>query len=282
LLLSGKQPSTIACYRNAIAHLAEHFACSPEKLSEAQVRQYVLLRRQQLQLGSMRPIVGALKFFFRVTVPRDWPTLQAIRFPKSNTLPMVLVPERCWQLIDATVASHLQVIFRAMYSCGLRGVDVRHLRPQDVDADRMMLRVCTTKGHRQREVPLPQATLDAFRAHWATHRNPNWLFPATQRNTPASKADQPISARTIQRGFTKVTESLGWQDSGLTPHTLRHSYATAMLDAGVNLKVLQGYLGHKNLQATEVYLHLTRLGDERARQIVAQIMNGDVAEQGLS
>lgn len=240
------------------------------------------MRKQELQLGSMRPIVSALKIFFRVTVPRDWPTLQAVRLPKSVTLPKVLLPERCWQIIDATVASHLQVIFRAMYSCGLRGVDVRHLRPKDVDADRMMLRICTTKGHRQREVPLPQATLDAFRGHWQTHRNPAWMFPAMQSNIPVSSVDHPISARTIQRGFAKVTKSLGWQGTGLTPHTLRHSYATAMLDAGVNLKVLQGYLGHKNLQATEVYLHLTRLGDERGRQIVAEIMNGNVGEQGVS
>ncbi|CAD71844.1 phage integrase N-terminal SAM-like domain-containing protein [Rhodopirellula baltica] len=87
MLLSGKQPSTIACYRNAIAHLAEHFACSPEKLSEAQVRQYVLLRRQQLQLGSMRPIVGALKFFFRVTVPRDWPNSASNPFPQVQHAP---------------------------------------------------------------------------------------------------------------------------------------------------------------------------------------------------
>jgi integrase len=116
----------------------------------------------------MRPIVGALKFFFRVTVPRPWSTLQALRLPKSNTLPHVLLPERCWELIAATQTLHLQVVFRAMYTCGLRGVDVRHLRPQDVDADRMMLRICTTKGNFQREVPLPQMTLQRLRAYWRT------------------------------------------------------------------------------------------------------------------
>jgi hypothetical protein len=129
----------------------------------------------------MRPIVGALKFFFRVTVPRPWSTLQALRLPKSNTLPQVLLPQRCWQLIDATKTSHLQTVFRAMYTCGLRGVDV-HLRPQDIDADRMILRVCTTKGHYQREVGVKETGFTSVLHTWGRdltyHPHVHVLIPA--------------------------------------------------------------------------------------------------------
>lgn len=226
----------------------------------------------------MRPILGAIKFLYRVTLPRDWPTLAAMRIPKSFKLPAVLVPEKVWQLIDATTSLHLQTFFRTAYSCGLRPGDARHLTTHDVDSDRMMLHVRTTKGLSERCVPLPQATLVALREYWGTHRNPRWLFPSRASVATILSAQQPISERSVQRGFQMVVQSLGWQQTGLRPHTLRHSYATAMLEEGVNLKVLQTYLGHKNLQATEIYLHLTRNGDRQARRAVERLMNGPPTE----
>ena len=144
--------------------------------------------------------------------------------------------------------------------------------------DRMLLRIRTTKGLHERIVPLPSETLRALRRYWATHRNPKWLFPSRASLGEIASATEPISERSIQRGLQQVVAALGWKIPGLCVHTLRHSYATAMLDEGVNLKVLQTYLGHKNLQATEVYLHLTRRGDEQARRIVEAIMNGPPAK----
>jgi site-specific recombinase XerD len=226
----------------------------------------------------MRPIVGAIKFFFRVTVVRDWPTLQAIRLPKSDTVPLVMVPQRCWQLIDATDKLYLRVFLRTAYTCGLRVGDTRHLRPEDVDSDRMMLRVCTTKGLHEREVPIPVSTLEALRTYWTEHRNPRWLFPSRASLKQIGEADRPISERSVQRGLQQVAASLGWKQSGLCVHTLRHSYATAMLEAGVNLKVLQTYLGHKNIEATEIYLHMTRGSNQAAQKIVQSIMNGPSAD----
>ena len=142
----------------------------------------------------------------------------------------------------------------------------------------MLLHVRTTKGHRQRSVPLPQATLEALRQYWKTHRHPKWLFPGRADLKNIAQAERPISERSVQRAFQQVVRSLGLKQPGLCPHTLRHSYATAMLEAGVNIRVLQEYLGHKNLSATEVYLHLTRNADAAGRAIVERLMNGPQEE----
>ena len=257
-----------------VARLAEYYRTSPEHLTEEQVRKYLLLRKQQLKLNSMRPIVAAIKFFYSQTVPRDWQTLRAVRIPRVRTLPVVLIPERVWQLIDATDAFHWQVFFRTSYTTGLRSGDTRQLTIHDVEADRQQLHVRKTKNSHERIVPLPPATLEALREYWKTHRHPKWLFPSRANLRQMHLAERPVCAKSVQRAFHKVVGSLNWKMPGLRPHTLRHSYATAMLEAGVNIKVLQSYLGHRNLKATEIYLHLTRNSDQKARKIVQQLMNG--------
>ncbi len=276
LKLGGLAPKTVKMYLAAVRGLANHCGCSPAKLSEDQVRQYLLylLDQRKLKPNSMRPILAGIQFCYRTTVPRDWKTLAAARIPKTRTLPAVLIPDQVWRLIEAIKAPHWQVFFRTAYTCGLRPGDARHLAPQDVDADRMLLHVRTTKGRNDRCVPMPQATLEGLREYWKTHRNPNWLFPARADLKNMATATKPMSERSVQRAFAQVAQSVGLKKKGVCPHTLRHSYATAMLEAGVNLKVLQAYLGHKNLQATEVYLHLTLHSDEKARSVVERLMNG--------
>ena len=140
---------------------------------------------------------------------------------------------------------HLQTFFRTAYTCGLRQGETRHLTPEDVLTDRMLLRVRTTKGLNERTVPLPIETLRALRQYWATHRNPRWLFPSRASLDEIASAAKPISERSVQRGLQQIVASLGWKIPGLCVHTLRHSYATAMLEEGVNLKVLQTYLGQQ-------------------------------------
>lgn len=274
LILDGKAEKTVKAYLTAMAQLCEHFSCSPDLLSEEQVRAFLLSRREQLMVNSMRPLLGSLKFFFRVTVPREWATLQAMRLPKHRTVPKVLSPHKCWQIIATAKTLHLRAALQTAYTCGLRVGDVCQLKPADVAADRRSLIVRRSKGRDERIVPLPDSTLQLLRTYWAEHRNGEWLFPSRARRKHLATAARPVSERSLQRGLKCVLQSLGWQDRDIVFHTLRHSYATALLDEGVNLKVLQRYLGHKNLQATEVYLHLSRRADQRARQIVSDIMNG--------
>jgi site-specific recombinase XerD len=139
------------------------------------------------------------------------------------------------------------------------------LQTSDIDAGRMLVHVRRGKGHKDRLVPLTHQTLHMLRSHWAIHRNPQWLFPREGRNhKQGPTADRPMHASTAQDCIKKVVDQLGWAKRGVSSHTLRHCFATHLLEAGVNLRQIQKYLGHSTLQTTTLYLHLTTVGEEIA------------------
>lgn len=251
-----------------MATLAETYRLSPDQLSEQQIRSYIVAKRKALATGSMRPIVSAIKFFYRVTVPRDWPTLQAIRLPKSHTIPVVLPPETCWKMIGRARPIYKRAAMQVAFTCGLRSVDVLNLKPADIRSDVQTLHIKRTKRNRERLIPIPISTIEILRQTWMEHRNPDWIFPSRGNLKNISQAENPISPRTLQRAVEVIAEQIGLAGKGVVFHTLRHSYATTLLDEGVNLRVLSDYMGHQNLQATEVYLHLTPRADANARRIV--------------
>jgi site-specific recombinase XerD len=281
LELAGMGPKTQRSYTAAVRGLAKHYRKSPDQLTEEQVRDYILhcKRVRKLAIGTMRPIVYGIKFFYRQTAPRNWPLLQAIKLPKRDGLPIVLDREDVRRLLNAVREPCYRAAFRLMYGCGLRNSDVRMLEVNDVNSRKMQLHVRRSKGLKDRIVPLAKEVLDALRAYWVTHRHPRLVFPT--RVHPIEKiamATKPMHERSIQRVFAQVVAELGLQRPGLRPHTLRHCYATHLLEEGINLRVLQQYMGHKNLQATEIYLHLSAHGQEHARQVVARLMHDLLAE----
>jgi integrase/recombinase XerD len=157
---------------------------------------------------------------------------------------------------------------------GLRLQEALYLQVSDIDAGRMLVHVRRGKGHKDRLIPLTSKTLDLLRAHWSTHRHPLWLFPAEGRNhKQLATATGPMALTTVQDCIKKVVEQLGWAKRGISTHTLRHSYATHLLEAGVNLRQIQKYLGHRSLQCTMLYLHLTTVGEEIAVAKINALMN---------
>jgi site-specific recombinase XerD len=169
------------------------------------------------------------------------------------------------QLIGTVRKPALKCFFWTVYSLGLRLQEALHLQVSDVDAGRMLVHVRRGKGHKDRLVPLTPKTLRMLREHWATHRNPNWLFPCEGRDHQQSAtADRPMRDTTVQDCIKKVVDQLDWSKRGISTHTLRHCYATRLLEAGVNLRQIQKYLGHSTLQTTTIYLHLTTVGEEVA------------------
>jgi site-specific recombinase XerD len=167
----------------------------------------------------------------------------------------------------------MRCFFSVVYALGLRLNEALHLQISDIDAKRMLVHIHRGKGAKDRMVPLPQSTLEHLRMYWATHRNPLWLFPAEGRNHKlAPMADSPMSESSVQDVIKAVLEQLNWGNRGISTHTLRHCYATHLLEAGVSLKLIQKYLGHKHLTSTMVYLHVTTVGEEAAIAKINAIM----------
>lgn len=282
--LAGLSQRTHESYLRAVRKFAQWLKKSPDLACENDLRRYLLFIKndQQWEGNSLKVAYSGLKFFYSRTCPREWPTLSKLRVHKQTKLPTVLTIPEVDQLIDTVRKPALKCFFWTVYSLGLRLQEALHLQVSDVDAKRMLVHVRRGKGHKDRLIPVTAKTLDMLRCHWATHRNSQWIFPREGRNHQQSTtAQQPISTKTVQDCIVKVVDQLGWSRRGVSTHTLRHCFATHLLEAGVNLRQIQKYMGHSTLQTTTIYLHLTTVGEEIAVAKIRALMtdrkvSGDV------
>jgi site-specific recombinase XerD len=274
LQLAGFSERTQECYLRAVRQLAVHFGRSPDQLTEAQVRDYFLHIKNVKKFSSsaLKIAHSGIKFFYSHTAVRDWASLLKLRVPRSKSLPDVLTVDEVRRLLDAVRTHHNRTFLWTIYSLGLRLQEGLALEVGDIDSARMVVHVHRGKGAKDRYVPLPARTLTLLREYWATHRHPRLLFPATGRNhLQAPTATRPMGKASVQGALRRVVLQLGFRKS-IHVHTLRHSYATHLLEAGVNLRLIQQYLGHSSLQTTMVYLHLTSTGQEQARATIERLM----------
>jgi site-specific recombinase XerD len=249
---------------------------SPHLACENDLRRYLLFIKndQQWEANSLKVAYSGIKFFYRHTCPQEWLTLSKLRVPKERKLPTVLTIAEVDQLIKAIRKPALKCFFWTVYSLGLRLQEGLHLQVSDIDGGRMLVHVRRGKGHKDRLIPLTEKTLQMLRVHWATHRHPQLLFPCEGRNhQQAPTAQRPMAAKTVQDCITKVVDELRWAKRGVSTHTLRHCYATHLLEAGVNLRLIQKYLGHSSLMSTTIYLHLTTVGEEAAVAKINALMS---------
>jgi len=267
LQLAGKAERTQESYLRSVRKFAQWLDKSPDQASENDLRRYLLFIRndQQWEGNSLRVAYSGLKFFYCYTCPREWASLTKLRVPKQLKLPTVLTIPEVDQLIDTIRKPALKCFFWTVYSLGLRLQEALHLQVSDIDSGRMLVHVRRGKGHKDRLIPLTDKTLQMLRAHWLTHRHPQWLFPCEGRDhKQAATATRPMGQTTVQDCIKKVVDQLGWAKRGISTHTLRHCYATHLLEAGVNLRQIQKYMGHSSLMTTTIYLHLTTVGEEVA------------------
>ena len=250
--LRGLAPRTQDRYLHAIKALAEHYRRPPEKITEKQVRKYLLylIETKKYAKSTFNVDLNAIKFLYRRTLGRDWSLLQIKGSKTDKKLPIVLSREEMWSLLDRVRRPKPRMCLRLMYTCGLRVSEAVHLRVVDIDSQRMVLWVRNTKGHRDRSVPLPIQTLTQLRLYWLEHRPKIWLFPAKHdTKTITTECVHRCLKATLRQ--TNIHKNVGC-------HTLRHSYATHLLEAGVHLRVIQALLGHKSITSTFVYMHLTQ------------------------
>ena len=223
----------------------------------------------------MRICYSGIRFFSQHVLKRDWHTLSLIRAQTTHRLPAVLSVEEVRRLLKAATPLHNQAYFTTVYSLGLRLHEALFLQVSDIDGQRLQVHVHRGKGAKDRYVPLPEETLMLLRAYWKTHRNKTWLFPATGRDQQQGPtATSPMSRASVQGAFRTAKHRAGITKTGVAIHTLRHSYATHLLEAGVNPRLIQRYLGHTQLETTMVYLHLTQTGHEDAYARINALMQG--------
>jgi integrase len=223
----------------------------------------------------MRICYSGIRFFYQHVLKRDWSTLSLMRAQTAHRLPAVLSVEEVRRFLKAATPLHNQVYFTTVYSLGLRLHEALSLQVSDIDGQRLQVHVHRGKGAKDRYVPLPAETLALLRTSWKTHRNQPWLFPATGRDQKQSPtATSPMSRASVQGAFRKAKHRAGITKTGVAIHTLRHSYATHLLEAGVNPRLIQRYLGHTQLETTMLYLHLTHKGHEEAYERLNALMHG--------
>ncbi|MGL1959611.1 MAG: site-specific integrase [Colwellia sp.] len=277
LLLTGKRESTRIAYLRQIRILSDFYDKSPDQITEDEIRKYLIHRTtvDGLSPSSMRNAHAGIKFFYRKVLDRFWKTLTLIKSQNESRLPAILSREEVHSVLGIAHPFHNRAFLIMVYSCGLRLDEGLNLHVSDIDSDRMMVHVHRGKGARDRYVPVPIETVHLLRIFWKTHRNTTWLFPAVGRGCrKASAADIPMNRSSVQGAFRKARFNAGISKRGVSIHTLRHSYATHLLEAGVHIRAIQKYLGHQRLETTMRYLHLTSFGQENACQLINSIMRG--------
>lgn len=275
LQLRGLAERTQEAYTRAVRQLAAHYHKSPDQISEAELRQYFLYLKnvKHYSRPTMTVAICGIKFFYEQTLNRHWAIFGIVRPAPEKKLPVILSLAEVRQILGRVRLPRYKVCLTAIYSCGLRLQEGTHLQVADIDSARLMIHVRHGKGAKDRYVPLPQRTLQLLRQYWATHRNPVLLFPAEGRDhIDLARSTEPISKSSVQDAFHAALKESG-NNKRASVHTLRHSWATHLLEAGVNLRLIQEWLGHSSPATTSVYTHLTVKAEQLGTQAINQLMS---------
>lgn len=282
--LKDFKPPTKKEYVRSVRRLSDHFACDPATLSEDLLRHYFLFLRQEKKLsGSGMSIVkAACQLFFRQHLGHaDWKVFSELVIRRGQPLPLVLSREEVHRVLGSLREERFRVCLRLIYHCGLRVGEAVKIKVTDIDAPQLRLHIRQGKGGKDRAVPLTARMLEQLRAFWKTHRNKVWLFPAPgrswreraeERNAVLGRATGPMSVSAVQNAFRLARAQSGLHPQA-TVHTLRHCYATHLLEEGVSLRLISQYLGHASLDVTVIYTHLTAVNEGQARAALDRLMS---------
>ena len=257
--LRGFTPATQKVYVKAVIKLSEYYNRSPDQISEEEIRVYFLYLKNEKKLSrSTRKVaLQGIKFLYKYTLNQQLQLFDLIKPEREKKLPVVLSTEEVQQIIGCLHKPHYRVCLSTIYACGLRVSEGTGLQVREIDGARMQLHIRSGKGNKDRYVPLPEQILAQLRSFWTTHKHPVWLFPARARWGVQSEVTTAMSVRGVDVAFKAALSESGVAKSA-TVHTLRHSWATHLLEAGVHLRVIQIWLGHSSPNTTARYTHLTR------------------------
>lgn len=270
--LFGYAKRTQDTYLYAVRKLTNHFQTSPDQITNEQLREYLLWHKDKYAPNTTTIALCGIKFFYQKILKKPMPVFDLARQPRGQKLPVVLTREEVRTVLNNIRVLRHRACLTLIYSCGLRISEAVSIKISQIDSKRMVVHVQFGKGARDRYVPLPEATLHLLRHHWKTHRHPRWVFPAPSRSgIRESEATRCLPLSSVQTVFKKSLKEVGIQKDAHV-HTLRHSYATHLLEEGIDIRIISEYLGHKSLESTLIYTHLTPLLTQGAAEKINQVM----------
>jgi site-specific recombinase XerD len=249
--------TTIDCYIRTVEDFSRRFHLPPDRLGPRHIREYQaeLFQKQKLATPTVRQRLAALRFFYIKTLKKAWSVEETPYPKKTRRLPTILSQEEVARLIDAADTPFHRTLLMTLYATGLRRAEVTHLKVSDIDSKRMVIHVRGGKGRKDRDVMLSPKLLEELRQHWRRLRRKTsgWLFPGNRWHT----ANHPLDAKTLYHACQGAAKRAGL-NRAIHPHTLRHCFATHLLEAGADLRTIQILLGHHSLEQTAIYLHLSK------------------------
>ena len=267
--LRGLTLGTQATYLEAVKVLSRHCNSRLDEITQEQVRDFLLylIDTKRYAKNTYKVYLSAIKFLYLNTLERQWRFLPLARVSPDKKLPIVLSREEVWSLLGLVRRDKPRMSLILMYTCGLRVSEAVHLRPQDIDSQRMVVWVRKGKGGNDRSVPLPSYTLAQLRAYWLKYKPKKWLFPSEHSISAITKS-------CVQRCLTATLRRSDIRKN-VNCHTLRHSYATHLVEAGVHLRMIQSLLGHKCISSTFIYIHLSQSTKVDAQTKINRLMRRD-------
>jgi site-specific recombinase XerD len=282
--LKDYRPATKKEYVRYVCKLAEHFQCDPARLTENQIREYFLFLRQHKHYkhSPMKAAKYSLRAFYLDCVKvQGWTVFQEVRIAEPEVLPIVLGRAEVQALLAVVREPRFRTCLRLMYHCGLRvgetvAIEVRDLHGKETPP---RLHIRNGKGGKDRYVPVAPAMIQELRDWWIVHRHPKFLFPSPGRgwadrtlslSQTMTRSIAPMSVSSVQMAY-RLARAASGVNSASTTHSLRHSYATHLLEEGVSLRQISQYLGHESLDTTAIYTHLTAISEARTQAALAAL-----------
>jgi integrase/recombinase XerD len=268
LVLQGLRPKTIEAYSRAIRRLADYFKRCPDKLTADDLRDYFTAIVRSHSWCTVKVDRCGIQFFYLHVLNKPWDWVKIVKPPEVRSLPDILTQAEALKLINTTRKLRYRVFFLATYSMGLRLGEGIQMEVGDIDGERHRVHIRNAKGGKDRFVPLPEVTLETLRRFWKTHRNPRLLFPSWSGDTDRiRKAETPMDRGGVQAAVKAAVADCGIKRK-ITTHSLRHSYATHLLELGVDLREIQSILGHARPETTARYAQLTTVTSNNAVEML--------------
>lgn len=274
----GKSDKTIDCYARALRRITERFDRCPDRLSADDLKEHFTQLVATHSWSTVKVDRNGLQFFYKHVLAKDWQWIDIVNPPTVKVLPDILTPTEIAHIIKAAHEARYRTYLLTTYSMGLRLSESLKLAVGDIDAERRRVHIRCAKGRKDRFVILPDAALEALRRYWTTHRHRRLLFPAGKTPTEQRRARVPMDRSGVQRSLKAIVRHCNIHKR-VSIHTLRHSYATHLVEMGLNLRAIQQALGHESPQTTALYTQLTDPVQQNAADLINAMVDRLALEQ---